>query len=98
MVPIVIIKKCKECIIFKSEDFYKNKNGDVNVKCISCFNRKMKCDFFNREFNKTYLTKHLKNFHKTDTNNTTEADALNQTLIVGPSFCGKTYLLMNKLQ
>ena len=57
----------------------------------------MRCEFCDREFNKTYLTKHMKNIHKTDTNNTTEADALNRTLIVGPSFCGKTYLLINKL-
>ena len=92
-------KICKGCNIFKSEeDFYKYKNGDVYIKCISCFNRKMRCEFCNREFNKTYLSKHIKNIHKTDTNNTIEADALNRTLIVGPSFCGKTFLLLNKLQ
>ena len=27
-----------------------------------------------------------------------EADALNRTLIIGPSFCGKTHFLLHKLQ
>ena len=95
MVPIVIIKNVKSVVFLKLKKIY------INIKMVmykSCFNRKMRCEFCNREFNKTYLTKHTKNFHQTDTNNTTEADASNRTIIVGPSFCGKTYLFVNKLQ
>ena len=87
----------------------------------------MKCEFCNKEFNKTYLSKHSKrciiNHDSTnneiinhneihDNNNYTNDDNDNQidtatlalhnncnrTLIVGPSFCGKTHLLLNKLQ
>ena len=28
--------------------------------CIECFNKKVKCEVCNKEFNKTYLSKHLK--------------------------------------
>ena len=110
--------------------------------CIECFNKKMKCEFCNKEFNKTYLLKHLKrcNINHDNTNNEiinhnenhdnnnytnniitndeiinhnenhdnniiTNDDIdnndnimFNRTLIVGPSFCGKTHLLLNKLQ
>ena len=96
--------------------------------CIECFNKKVKCEFCNKEFNKTYLSKHLKRCiinlnnnqidddnenHKNqidDDNNQIDTATLalhtdgtlckncNRTLIVGPSFCGKTHLLLNKLQ
>ena len=112
--------------------------------CIECFNRKVKCEFCNKEFNKTYLSKHLKrciinhdnnnytnneiinhnenhdhnnytnneiinNNENYDNNNYTNNiitndnndnidNNCNRTLIVGPSFCGKTHLLLNKLQ
>ena len=32
--------------------------------CIECFNKKVKCDICNKEFNKTYLSKHLKRCNK----------------------------------
>ena len=120
--------------------------------CIECFNKKVKCEFCNEEFNKTYLSKHLKrgiklldvyylnnnqidddnenhiqiddnqidddNDSQIDDNNNqidtatlalhtggqqsctegTLCNNCNRTLIVGPSFCGKTHLLLNKLQ
>ena len=100
--------------------------------CIECFNKKVKCEFCNKEFNKTYLSKHLKrcNIIHDNTNNeiinhnenhdnnnftnniitnddtdnndnimfTGGQQSCNRTLIVGPSFCGKTHLLLNKLQ
>ena len=108
------------------------------------------CDFCNKEFNKTYLSKHLKrciklledvyylNKNQIDDDNENQIDDdnnqidnnqidddnenhnnqinnnqidddnenhynqidnnCNRTLIVGPSFCGKTHLLLNKLQ
>ena len=133
-------KRCKECNILKT-DFYKYKNGKLYSTCIECFNKKVKCEFCNKEFNKTYLSKHLKRcdkfledvyyLHKEDDNenqidddnnqidnnqiddndsqiddNNNQIDTAtlalhnncNRTLIVGPSFCGKTHLLLNKLQ
>ena len=127
-------KRCKECNILKT-DFYKYKNGKLYSTCIECFNKKVKCEFCNKEFNKTYLSKHLKrciinhdnnNYtnntegvsrivnhnnenheniiinkndgNNNDENNTGGQQSCNRTLIVGPSFCGKTHLLINKLQ
>ena len=127
-------KRCKECNILKT-DIYKYKNGKLYSTCIECFNKKIKCEFCNKEFNKTYLSKHLKRCIKLledvyylnnnqidddnnqinnqidddndsqidDNNNQIDTAKLalhnncNRTLIVGPSLCGKTYLL-NKLQ
>ena len=89
--------------------------------CIECFNKKVKCEFCNKELNKTYLSKHLKRCNKLledvyflnniqiddgnenrnnqiDDNNNQIENNCNRTLIVGPSFCGKTHLLLNKLQ
>ena len=121
-------KRCKMCNILKT-DFYKYKNGKLYTTCIECFNKKVKCEFCNKEFNKTYLSKHLKRCiiisynenhnddnHKIILNNENYNDIIlnnenhnneinhndnnmcNRTLIVGPSFCGKTHLLLNKLQ
>ena len=131
------------CNILKT-DFYKYKNGKLYSTCIECFNKKVKCEFCNKEFNKTYLSKHLKRCNKLledvyylnnnqidddnenqidddnnridsnqiddndsqidDNNNQIDTATLalhnncNRTLIVGPSFCGKTHLLLNNLQ
>ena len=124
-------KRCKECNILKT-DFYKYRNGKLYSTCIECFNKKVKCEFCNKELNKTYLSKHLKrcNINHDNTNNqiinhnenhdnnnytnniitnddtdnndnimfTGGQQSCNRTLIVGPSFCGKTHLLLNKLQ
>ena len=134
-------KRCKECNILKT-DFYKYKNGKIYSTCIECFNKKVKCEFCNKEFNKTYLSKHLKrcninhdntnteiinhnenhdnnkytnniitnneiinhkenhdnNIITNDDNDNNDNIMFNRTLIVGPSFCGKTHLLLNKLQ
>ena len=109
-------------------DFYKYKNGKLYSTCIKCFNKKVKCEFCNKEFNKTFLSKHLKrciinhdnnnytnneiinhnenhdNYNYTnniitnDDNDNNDNIMFNRTLIVGPSFCGKTHLLLNKLQ
>ena len=124
-------KRCKECNILKT-DFYKYRNGKLYSTCIECFNKKVKCEFCNKELNKTYLSKHLKrcNINHDNTNNeiinhnenhdnnnytnniitnddtdnndnimfTGGQQSCNRTLIVGPSFYGKTHLLLNKLQ
>ena len=119
------------CNILKT-DFYKYRNGKLYSTCIECFNKKVKCEFCNKELNKTCLSKHLKrcNINHDNTNNevinhneihdnnnytnniitnddtdnnhnimfTGGQQSCNRTLIVGPSFCGKTHLLLNKLQ
>ena len=131
-------KSCKVCNILKT-DFYKYKNGKLYSTCIECFNKKVKCEFCNKEFNKTYLSKHIERclikrglvekLHLNDNriinsndeniinnynndenlifNNNDEShnivftggqQSCNRTLIVAPSFCGKTHLLLNKLQ
>ena len=124
-------KRCKVCNILKT-DFYKYKNGKLYSTCIECFNKKVKCEFCNKELNKTYLSKHSKrcNINHDNTNNeitnhnenhdnnnytnnvitnddtdnndnimfTGGQQSCNRTLIVGLSFCGKTHLLINKLQ
>ena len=63
-------KRCKVCNILKT-DFYKYKNDKLYSTCIECFNKKVKCEFCNKEFNKTYLSKHLKrcNINHDNTNN-----------------------------
>ena len=122
-------KRCKVCNILKTTNgtninWYKYRNGKLYSTCIDCFNKKVKCEFCNKELNKTYLSKHLKrcNINHDNTNNEiinhnenhdnnnytnniiTNDDTdnnyniCNRTLIVGPSFCGKTHLLLNKLQ
>ena len=146
-------KRCKVCNILKTTNgininWYKYKNGKLYSTCIECFNKKVKCEFCNKKFNKTYLSKHLKRCIKLledvyflnniqiddgnenqidddnnqintatlalhnnqiddnnenhnnqiDDNNNQIENNCNRTLIVGPSFCGKTHLLLNKLQ
>ena len=120
-------KRCKVCNTLKT-DFYKYKNGILYSTCIECFNKKVKCEFCTKEFNKTYLSKHIKRclvekLHLNDNkiiNNDDEniinyyneniinndgnhnimftrgQQSCNRTLIVGPSFCVKTLLLLNK--
>ena len=131
-------KRCKECNILRT-DFYKYKNGKLYSTCIECFNKKVKCEFCKKEFNKTSLSKHLRkciinhdnnnytnneiinhnenhdnnnytnnethdnnnytnNIITNDDNDNNDNIMFNRTSIVAPSFCGKTYLLLNKLQ
>ena len=166
-------KRCKECNTSKSNtNFYIYKNGKTYSSCKVCFNKKVRCEFCNKELNKSYLRSHIKKQHykqhynynqhynqhtvelrggdllprqltrqlslelqrelprgvSSHSNNNAEANATanakaiakaianddnvgataganaidnnncNRTLIVGPSFCGKTHLLLNKLR
>ena len=142
-------------------NFYKYKNGKMYSTCIECFNKKVRCEFCNKELNKSHLKSHIKKQHMRELSQVllqghaqgfTQLHAqsypqsfaqglaelpaelptelrqgqhinikdsiksipkcLDQdpdqgpdqdpkhysTLIVGPSFCGKTHLLLNKLQ
>ena len=178
-------KRCKDCNTSKSNtNFYIYKNGKMYNSCKVCFNKKVRCEFCNKELNKSYLRSHIKkqhlyqhynrdsyrakaaagafaashttaqlrtnnntggdllptqlrdsyrnsyrthNINNNDNNNDNNAEAnakaiakaianddnaganaganansgvneTNRTLIVGPSFCGKTHLLLNKLR
>ena len=174
-------KRCKECNIMKNcNTFYSYKNGKMYNSCKVCFNKKVRCEFCNKELNKSHLRSHIKKQHlhqhynrakaaagafaashttaqlrtnintggdllptqlrdsyrnsyrthnnnNDDNNNDNNAEAnakaiakaianddnaganaganansgvneTNRTLIVGPSFCGKTHLLLNKLR
>ena len=51
-------KRCKVCNILKT-DFYKYKNSKLYSTCIECFNKKVKCEFCNKDFNKTHISKHI---------------------------------------
>ena len=175
-------KRCKDCNIMKNcNTFYSYKNGKLYSTCKVCFNKKVRCEFCNKELNRRYLRSHVKKQHLyqhynrtashttaqlcdssrdgSRTNINTRGDLLptrqlsrqlsrqlpqlrdscrdsfrthlptqlptqlhaqlrtklnnddnntdnnyddnnncNRTLIVGPSFCGKTHLLLNKLR
>ena len=155
-------KRCKDCETLKNcNTFYSYKNGKTYSSCKECFNKKVRCEFCNKELNKSYLRSHIKKQHlyqhynynqhynqhtgggalrdllprqltrqlsrelqrelprgvsSHSNNNNAEANAeananspaganaeavaneTNRTLIVGPSFCGKTHLLLNKLR
>ena len=150
-------KRCKDCETLKNcNTFYSYKNGKIYSSCKVCFNKKVRCEFCNKELNKSYLRSHIKKQHFyqhynynqhtggdllprqlsrqlrdsyhthnnniNDNNNDNNAEAnaeavanspaeavakavagananeTNRTLIVGPSFCGKTHLLLNKLR
>ena len=159
-------KRCKDCETLKNcNTFYSYKNGRTYSSCKVCFNKKVRCEFCNKELNKSYLRSHIKKQHlyqhynynqhynqhtggdllprqlsrqlsrelqrelprgvsSHSNNNNAEANAeavanspvganaeavaganansgvneTNRTLIVGPSFCGKTHSLLNKLR
>ena len=177
-------KRCKDCETLKNcNTFYSYKNGRTYSSCKVCFNKKVRCEFCNKELNKSYLRSHIKKQHynqqynqqynynqhtgggalydllphgysqqlsrelqrefphgysrgtpshsnnnnnvganagananngvqsfvnspaganakaiANDDNAGANANETNRTLIVGPSFCGKTHLLLNKLR
>ena len=159
-------KRCKDCETLKNcNTFYSYKNGRTYSSCKVCFNKKVRCEFCNKELNKSYLRSHIKKQHynqqynqhynqhtgggalydllphgysrqlsrelqrefprgtpshsnnnnnvgananngvqsfakaiANDDNAGANANETNRTFIVGPSFCGKTHLLLNKLR
>ena len=142
------VKECNKMRTDSNTNFYMYKNGRIYSRCIECFNKIVRCEFCNKELNKSYLRSHIKKQHvqrhvqyappqhlqgyaqgfpqsyaqhyaqghaqdcinikdsfKCAINDITnpnddDNDVLQHysTLIVGPSFCFKTHLLLNKLQ
>ena len=43
--------------------FYSYKNGKMYSTCIECFIKKGRCEFCNKEINKSYLRSHVKKQH-----------------------------------
>ena len=51
-------KRCRACNLVKT-GFYKSKNIKIYSTCIECFNKKVESELCNKEFNKTYSSKHI---------------------------------------
>ena len=44
-------------------DFYSYKKGKMYKVCKECFNKKVRCEFCNKQLNKSYLRSHIKKQH-----------------------------------
>ena len=51
-------KGCKVCNEMKM-DFFSYKIGKLYRTCKECFNKKVRCEFCNKELNKSYLRSHI---------------------------------------
>ena len=61
---IVVTKKDKECNIMKNcNTFHSYNNGKLYSACIECVNKKVRCEFGNKELNNSYLRSHVKKQH-----------------------------------
>ena len=86
--------------IGKSNFYRKVKN-----RCKDCLNKKFKCELCGKIFSKKWLTTHIEREHNHNESNSnvsekTNIDNINnnnRTLLVGPSFLGKTYLMLQIL-
>ena len=93
---------CIECGKKLDENKFYRK---VTNRCKDCLNKKFKCDFCGTFFIKKWLKIHIqRKHHQNETNsNVTKkpmidnVDNNNRTLLVGPSFSGKTYLMLKIL-
>ena len=95
---------CIECgkNLDESNCFRKMKN-----RCKDCLNRKFKCEICGKFFTKKWLTNNIEREHNHNGSNSnmsekTKIDNVNnnnniRTLLVGPSFLGKTYLMLQIL-
>ena len=90
---------CIECGKNLDEsNFYKK----VKNKCKDCLNEKFKCELCGKFFTKKWLTTHIEQEFRNETNSSVsgkpKTDNVNsRTLLVGCSFSGKTYLTLKIL-
>ena len=93
---------CIECGKNLDENtFYRT----VKNRCKDCLNKKFKFDFCGKFFTKKWLKTHIeREHHQNETNSNVikkpiidNVDNNNGTLLVGPSFSGKTYLMLKIL-
>ena len=95
---------CFECGKNLDENLFYRK---VKNKCKDCLNKKLKCQVCGKFFTKKWLATHIdREHHQNESNsNALEKPKIdnvitnnnNPTLLVGPSFSGKTYLLLKIL-
>ena len=77
----------------------------MKTRCKDCLNKKFKCDFCEKSFTKKGLKTHMeREHHQNETKSNVikkpiidNVDNNNRTLMVGPSFSGKTYLMIKIL-
>ena len=89
---------CIECGKNLDENRFYRK---VKNRCKNCLNKKFKCEFCEKSFTKKWLKTHIeREHHQNETNSNVIIDNVNnnnRTLLVGPSFSGKTYLMLKIL-
>ena len=77
----------------------------VKNRCKECLNKKLKCGLCEKSFTKKWLKTHIeREHHQTKSNSIVlekpiidNVDNNNRTLLVGPGFSGKTYLMLKYL-
>ena len=77
----------------------------VKNRCKDCLNKKFKCELCGKFFTKKWLTTHIEREHNHNKSNSNVSEKTNidnfnnnnRTLLVGPSFSGKTYLMLKIL-
>ena len=89
---------CIECGKNLDENRFYRK---VKNRCKGCLNKKFKCEFCEKSFTKKWLKTHIeREHHQNETNSNVIIDNVNnnnRSLLVGPSFSGKTYLMLKIL-
>ena len=93
---------CVECGKNLDENRFYRK---VKNRCKDCLNKKLKCEFCEKSFTKKWLKTHIeREHHQNETNSNMIkkpiidiANNINRTLLVGPSFSGKTHLMLKIL-
>ena len=86
---------CIECRKNLDENRFYRK---VKNRCKDCLNKKFKCEFCEKSFTKKWLKTHIKRENRQNESNSImlekpiidNVDNNNRTLLVGPSFSGKT--------
>ena len=93
---------CIECEKNLDEsNFYRK----VKNRCQDCLNKKFKCELCEKFFTEKWLTTHIEREHNhkelySNVSEKTNIDNINnnnRTLLVGPSFSGKTYRMLQIL-
>ena len=89
---------CIECGKFLDENKFYRK---VKNRCKDCLNKKIKCELCEKSFTKKWLKAHIERKHHHNESNSIVLEKPiinnNRTLLVGPSFSGKTYLMLKIL-
>ena len=90
---------CIECGKSLDENKFYRK---VKNRCKDCLNKKIKCDLSEKPFTKKWLKTHIEreHHHHNESNSIVLEKPIinnNRTLLVGPSFSGKTYLMLKIL-